>query len=148
MAGRVISPDLEREVLAHAAAGWSTRRIAEWCKTERGVEASHNAVARLLAKTSETRGAVAAAVTREALRPHIVDDLTRLGEIREEVAERRRRAAEREDMTHTEFARLAQLEAELCEKRLKFAGATEQPDAKPLVSEDDIRRMAEVVLGS
>ena len=147
MFNRAISPDLEREVLAHAASGWSSRKIAEWCKTERNTEVSHNTVARLVAKTSETRAAVAAAVTREALRPHVVSDLDRLEEIRAEAAARRKRALDLDDCSHLDYVRLAQLEADLLDRKLKLAGANAAADTKPLVSEDDVRRMAELVLG-
>lgn len=131
MSGRAISPDLEREVLAHAAAGWSTRRIAEWCKTDRGTDVSHHTVARLLAKTSETRADVAAAVTREALRPHVVSDLDRLEEIRAEAAARRARALDHDDCSHLDYVRLAQLEADLLDRKLKLAGANKDDERAP-----------------
>lgn len=149
MAGRsVISPNLEKEVLRLAAEGMSTRAISAWLDETHGVQASHVAVARLLAKTSETRADVAAAVTREALRPHVVSDLDRLEEIRAEAAERRARALAHDDCSHLDYVRLAQLEADLLDRKLKLAGANQAIDTKPLVSEDDVRRMAEVVLGA
>ena len=144
---RKITPDLEREILAHAAQGMSTRAIAEWCGRERGVKIAHASIADLLAKTRETRGEVAAAVTREALRPHVTSDLDRLEEIRAEAAARRKRALDLDDCSHLDYVRLAQLEADLLDRKLKLAGANAAADTKPLVSEDDVRRMAELVLG-
>lgn len=147
MAERKITPDAERDITAKAAEGWTTRRIAAWLKEAHGISVSHEAVAKLLRQTRETRADVAAAVTREALRPHVVSDLDRLEEIRAEAAERRARALALDDCSHLDYVRLAQLEADLLDRKLKLAGANQAIDTKPLVSEDDVRRMAEVVLG-
>jgi len=123
MAHKKISPTLEKEVLVKAAEGWSSRRIAAWLGTDHSVKVSHVAVAALLRQTRETREDVAAAVTREALRPHVTSDLGRIEEIRVEVASRRQKATRGKNCSHMEFARLAALELEVLEKKLKLAGA-------------------------
>lgn len=128
---RKISPELEREILAHAAQGLTTRAISDWCERERGVRVAHTTIGSLIAKTRETRADVAAAVTREALRPHVVSDLDRLEEIRAEAAARRARAIDLDDCSHLDYVRLAQLEADLLDRKLKLAGANKDEERAP-----------------
>lgn len=118
-----ISPDLEREILKKAAAGATTREISSWCAEVHKVSVTFGAIAKMLRKTRETRTDVAAAITREALRPHVVSDLERLEEIRREAAERRKDAIKGKGCAHLDYVRLAQLEVEIIDKKLKLAGA-------------------------
>lgn len=143
---RKITPNLEKDVLAKAAEGMTTRAIAAWLNEAHGVKVTHVRVAALLKATRETRADVAASVTREALRPHVTSDLERLDEIRKEVAERRAKAG---DCSHLDFVRLAQLETDIIERRLKLAGAAGGDAAAQAVQVDDetLRRMAREVVG-
>jgi hypothetical protein len=120
MATKKITPKLEPEVLSKAAEGWSSRRIAEHLGTAHNVKVSHVAVAAFLKETRETREEVAAAVTREALRPHVVSDLDRLEEIRQEIAKAR---GGKMRLRPPDRVALARLEKDLITTKLKFAGA-------------------------
>ena len=128
-----------------AGQGVTTRDMAKWCLDTHGITVSHAAIAKMLRQTRETRADVAAAVTREALAPHIVSDLDRMEEIREEMAERR---ANDPCIDHRDAAVLARLEVEILEKKLKFSGATTEHDRDRLyVASEDLKRMAAEVMG-
>lgn len=77
-AGRKITPNLEKEILAKAADGGSTRAIAAWLLAEHGVKVTHQAVAHLLRQTRQTRAEVAKVVVREQLSKSVISDLGRL----------------------------------------------------------------------
>lgn len=77
--GKKISPALEKEILAKATEGASSRAIAAWLHTERGVKVSPQAVQRVLKLSSQTRAEVARAVVREKLSKTVISDLDRLG---------------------------------------------------------------------
>jgi plasmid stabilization system protein ParE len=78
--GRKITPELEKEILAKAAEGDSSRMIAEWLLEARGVKVCHQAVNQMLRQTRQTRADVAKGVVREVLTGQVMTDLGRLAE--------------------------------------------------------------------
>lgn len=70
-----ITKALERHVLAHAAAGKSTRWIASWIQKRYRKDISHNAVAVFLRAHRTEKADVAKAVVREELRTNLPRDL-------------------------------------------------------------------------
>jgi hypothetical protein len=87
-----IPPRLEGELLARAAEGWSSRRIAAWLKAEHGVSASHSAVARHLKGTAEELKTSAKAKVRDGLVAQLDSDLAALKKIGTELAEEAKKA--------------------------------------------------------
>jgi hypothetical protein len=74
-----ITPAVEPEILAKAALGWPTRKIAEWLGTEHGIRVSFQAVAQMLEKTRDERADIAKTVVREKLAAQLCPDLDILG---------------------------------------------------------------------
>jgi hypothetical protein len=72
---KAIPPDVEPEVMAKAGEGLSTRQIAAWLTSERGIKASPAAVLRLLTRITAERRPIADAVAREKLAGTIAPDL-------------------------------------------------------------------------
>lgn len=120
MATKKLSPDLHTEILVQSARGGTNRAIAEWLLAEHGVKISHQAVGRFLKETHVERGEVATEVTRAHLAPKITADLDRLEEIRAE-AERRADIQENDEV----WCKLAKVEADIIDRKLKFSGADE-----------------------
>jgi hypothetical protein len=75
---RKLTPQLEKEILKKATDGESTRAIAEWLGTARGIKISRQAIGKLLKHTRETRAEVATIVVREHLGKTVISDLERL----------------------------------------------------------------------
>lgn len=113
-----ISPKLEKEVLRLAAEGQSSREIAAWLLKERGVNVSHNAVAKRLRQTRVERAEVAKAVVREKLGKSVIGDLERL--------EREQRRVERISK------RLARLAVKTIDKLEQALGGDERLDPDSL----------------
>jgi hypothetical protein len=140
-----IPPNLEGEILKKFGESWSSRRISEWLKTEHAVTASHNAVAKFLAKHREERADVAKAIVREKLGQTVTSDIDEL-----EAARKRAREIEAEAMVgevvmrngkpvmvdgkplripdHELALKAIKLETDILDKKLHYSGAGE-PDA-------------------
>lgn len=133
-----ISAELEGEILAQAARGMSSRAIAEWLETERGVHISNVAIAKRLAQTRVERGDVAKAVTREALRPIILSDLEVLQEQRDRLV---RMSGDLYGVDHEVFLKTQDRLTKVIETRMKFAGVDGQDEVEHM-SDDKLRELA------
>lgn len=70
-----ITQDMEGPILAHAAKGWSSRRLAALCAKKWGVTISHVAIGNFIRETKRDRGDVAGAVVRAELGDKLPKDL-------------------------------------------------------------------------
>jgi hypothetical protein len=143
MSAPAIPPSVEPELLAKAGEGWSTRRISEWLATEKGVTASHNAVAKLLAKARQFRADVTKVVVREKLQQTLTPDLDRLTEIRADLAKRAQglldEGGKLPKENHLLYLKTIELESRVIDRALHYAGAD---------SEEETSKKAEVSLTS
>lgn len=94
MAVRKIPKELEPEIIARTAQGASARQIADWLLADHGVSVKRQSVLAFLHRTGNERAEVAKAVVREVLTRTVTSDLEHLEEIRNELRERRKKAAE------------------------------------------------------
>lgn len=151
-----ITPELQRALLARAAKGASSPELAAWLAAEHGLHVTERAIRKRLAQTHEERADVAKAVVREAIGPHIVDDLALLTSELDKVAKLSERLHKR---SHAMLDRLDESEtqadspadpddaaaasrmadqalkasdrvAKLTETKLHFAGADDDSNAK------------------
>lgn len=120
-----------------AAEGSTSDAIAAYF-TAHGTRISGQAIRLRLARTREERGAVAASVTREHLRPVVLSDLDRLDRIRRQVAKKAREVSPDLVMTR-EWTALKRLEADLVDKKLHYAGADDAGLEK--TSDDELREL-------
>src|SRR3990167_4247151 len=134
-----IPPASESEVLAKAGEGWTTRRISQWLKDEKGIEASHATVAKLLAKARSFRADVAKVVVREELGKTLLTDLEHLEAIRADLAERAKECLLPADvngqrivnpMAFTAYLKTRELEVKVIDRKLHYAGADEEGEKK------------------
>lgn len=88
---------LHDAVLEKAGENWGTRRISDWLKTEHKVNASHNAVAKLLRELRKGREEVTRAVVAEKLSGTVTKDLDVLSDLRESALSLAKRYRERLD---------------------------------------------------
>lgn len=148
-----IPPNLEREVLERAGEGMNTQQIAAWLKSERGIETSRYAVARLIGRGKAERAEIAQAVVKEKLAASVTADLDVLGELQARLkAVADRLLDEVESNPHDTIGAgvqggggtptvtvacnaIREVRA-LAEKRLELSGANQQPTDGG-ISEDD-----------
>lgn len=120
-----IPPNLQTELVARATEGWSSQQIADWLKTEHGVDVSHAAVRKRLAATRTDRAEAAKLVVRETLSRTLGEDIRCLDELRIEAV--RRCKAAPDDKT---WALLADQARKLIDTKLHYSGADQPDDPK------------------
>jgi hypothetical protein len=132
-----IPPNLEGAILGKFGENWSSRRISAWLLTEHGVTASHNAVAKFLAKHRSERADIAKERVREKLSESLTSDLDELDQVR-----KRARALEtwaagdkktkrpREPLVEL---KALDLQAKVLDRKLHYSGAGEADDKAPTV---------------
>jgi hypothetical protein len=116
----------EAEVLAKAAEGWSTRKIAAWIETDKGKKVGYVSVARLLKNRRGERAEVAKIVLREKLGSSLTTDIDRL-ERHASTLDRlaMARAAAGDDEV---YAKLVEQLRKITDTKLHFSGAGEADD--------------------
>lgn len=75
---RAIPSDVEPEILAKSGEGWTSRKIAEWLRKERGIECSHASVSRVLRTVRADRAEITRSIVREELGKTVLSDIDRL----------------------------------------------------------------------
>lgn len=140
---RKLTPALEREILAKATSGDSSRTIAAWLLAERGVTYSRQGVEKLLKQTRVDRAEVAKLVVREQLGPCVVSDLDILKREQERVEKLTARLHSR---AHSALDAVEKADtSELCspkESKLLASGACMLADLA-LKSSDRVRALAD-----
>jgi hypothetical protein len=121
-----IPPDLESELLAKAASGHTTRQLSAWLLEAHAVDASHAAVARLLAKHRDARADIAKSVVRENLARTLTTDLDVLAK---HVAKLDALADRSADGEPEFYLKAVEQLRKLVDTRLHYAGA-DQPDTQ------------------
>lgn len=70
-----ISENLQGELVAKATDGWTLDRLADWLKTEHGIEISHQAISKRLSQARTVRADIAKNVVRDVLGKSLQSDL-------------------------------------------------------------------------
>lgn len=126
---------LEQEMLRRANEERSTsRELSAWLKADHGITVHFTSVARVLKRLRTERTAATQGAVREKLAREATTDIDRLERLRKSVASRRRKVPECDPQA---FARLAQVEASILDRKLHYAGADGEggPDKPATVAE-------------